>query len=94
VLWLLLQPPATEVRGIVCDARGAPRDGALVFVVGDPQRTVTTDPEGGFALRGVRPGRHTLVVVCEKIGQEFSVFVPGEGETDVGHLAYLAPPGG
>jgi hypothetical protein len=90
-VWLALGPTA-GVRGVVTDGSGAPRGGALVFVVSNPRLTAITDRSGGFSIRGVRLGRQKLVVVVAEIGQEFPIEVPGEGEIDVGRLTYVAPP--
>ncbi|MBI5304026.1 MAG: carboxypeptidase regulatory-like domain-containing protein [Chloroflexi bacterium] len=80
------------VRGVVVGAQEQPLAEAQVFLVAAPDVTVTTQADGRFALDALPSGAQVLIVVVNEIGQEYPVNILSGAITEVGVLAYLAPP--
>jgi hypothetical protein len=86
-------PRGEVVQGLIWDAARQPLSGARVFVEDYPELTARTDDDGGFVLKRVPAGPHTLVVVVADIGQEYSVKVVRDRANVVGAFVYSAPRG-
>jgi hypothetical protein len=93
-LWDVRLTPVTtaEIQGKLLDPLQRPLAGARVFLSSDPAVVTTTGPDGVFRLLQVPPGRRTLVIVLEDMGEEYRVRAQRVGPVDVGTLTYHVPP--
>lgn len=80
------------IRGMVVNAQRQPLAQARVFLVAAPERETYTLADGSFVFDAIPSGAHVLIVVLNEIGQEFPVTILSGTVTDVGALAYVAPP--
>lgn len=80
------------VHGVVVNANKQPLANAQVFLVAAPDQLVNTASDGTFALDALPSGAQVLIVVMNEIGQEYPVKILSGSVTDVGALAYVAPP--
>ncbi len=80
------------VRGIVVNAQNKPISDASLFLVAAPDSIVTTQADGSFVLDNVPGGTQVVIVVVNEIGQEFPVNIESGRITEIGSLAYVAPP--
>jgi hypothetical protein len=80
------------VRGTVVNSQKNPIANAEVFLVTAPNQIVKTDANGAFALDQVPSGKQVIIVVLNEIGQEYPVQIQSGTATQVGALAYIAPP--
>jgi hypothetical protein len=93
-LWEVRLTPLTtaDLQGRLEDPLCRPLTGARVFLSSDPAVVTTTGPDGVFRLSQVPPGRRTLVIVLEDMGEEYRVRAQRVGPVDVGTLTYHVPP--
>lgn len=80
------------INGVVTNGDEEPLAGSIIFVSSVPDLIVETNPSGQFQITNLPTGRHTLIVVNNDIGQEFTVIIQDEGVTQIGTLEYIAPP--
>jgi hypothetical protein len=80
------------VRGIVVNAQQQALGGAIVFVIAAPNTLVTTASDGSFEINNIPAGMQSVVVVYNEIGQEYPVNILSSTATELGALAYTAPP--
>lgn len=82
---------SADIVGRVANETGGPAAGVEISVLdssGAAAATVTTDAEGSYEIRGLKPGPYTLVLK----GQSVMSYLPNEGLTVNWGLSPSAPP--